>query len=58
MKRLFGFVLSVAFLALTLGGCACWQKEVKSEPAAPERVVERAPQPEPYKPMPPKKDRN
>lgn len=61
MKRTLGLVLLVAFFAVSLGGCACGPKEVKSEPAPPMRVVEKTPAPapvQPVKPVPPKKDRN
>jgi hypothetical protein len=63
MKR-FGLVLLVFIFAISLGGCSCLQKEVKSETAPPVQVVEKAPPkaPEPVKPPPPppppKKDRN
>ncbi len=61
MKRIIGLILFVGFLAVTLGGCACGPKEVKSEPTPPPKVVEKTPPPEPMppaKPVPPKKDRN
>jgi hypothetical protein len=60
MKRSLMLVLSILFLAATLGGCACAQKEVKSEPPPPAQVQKTTPPPEPMpaKPVPPKKDRN
>jgi hypothetical protein len=59
MKR-FGLVLFVGFFALSLGGCACGQKQAKDEAPPPVQVVQKAPAPEPVKPLPPppKKDRN
>ena len=63
MKR-FGLVLLVFIFAISLGGCSCLQKEVKSETPPPAQVVAQAPPkaPEPVKPAqpvpPPKKDRN
>ncbi len=59
MKRALGFLLLAAFFAVSLGACACAQKEVKSEP--PPAQVQKTPPPEPAppaKPVPPKKDRN
>jgi hypothetical protein len=57
MKRSLGLLILVGFFALSLGGCACVKKEVKSEPPPPEQV--RAAEPMPVKPLPPpKKDRN
>lgn len=60
MKRSLMLVLSILFLAGTLGGCACAQKEVKSEPPPPAQVQKTPPpEPMPAKPVPPpKKDRN
>lgn len=56
MKKTVGLVLMGMFLVVSLGGCACGPKEVKSEPA-PAQVS--APEPMPVKPLPPpKKDRN
>jgi hypothetical protein len=60
MKRLLGLVLMVGFFVVTVGGCACGPKEVKSEPAPPPVVQKTpAPEPAPAKPVPPpKKGRN
>ena len=61
MKRLFLLVLLVVFFAVSLGGCSCWPKEVKSQPA-PAPVVQKAPEPvrptPPPPPPEPKKGRN
>ncbi len=59
MKRLFGLALLVVFFAVSMGGCACTQKEAKSEPP-PAQVEKTSPPPvQPAKPVPPpKKDRN
>jgi hypothetical protein len=69
MKR-FGLVLLVGFFALSLGGCASMNASLQelcgsearkaAETPAPVQVVQKAPAPEPAKPLPPppKKDRN
>ena len=63
MKR-FGLVLLVFIFAITLGGCASMQEwcgpQKKAETPPPVQVVQKAPAPEPVKPLPPppKKDRN
>lgn len=59
MRKLLGLALLIAFFAVSLGGCTCARKEVKSEPPPPPAVEKPAPPPaEPIKPVPPKKDRN
>ena len=60
MKKLIGLVLLIGFFGLSLGGCTCPRKEVKSEPPPPavEKPTPPPPAPEPVKPVPPKKDRN
>ena len=63
MKR-FGLVLLVFIFAITLGGCASMQEwcgpHKKAETPPPVQAVQKAPAPEPVKPLPPppKKDRN
>jgi peptidoglycan-associated lipoprotein len=54
-KRSLGLVLLVALIGITLGGCGCFQQEMKGEtppPAAPPAVVQ-APEAKPVVPVAP-----